>query len=280
MAKMSGRAIVFNIAAIVVGGAAVAGAAKTWLVKPSVAPCETRYSNVLAFKLERDGRIVTPVDLQGRSGGRDLGLDRNLEIGAEPGAPKPVAMKVHLPAGDGAGISGMSFPWEPANIRPHTAACLTYNVRLSDNLDGSLEGLLPGLQGSADDGQQRFVVSPAWLKFNEAALATDIVLKRDPNEPAPAAQSLSVEGTEVALSKGRWLRVNQEVVLNAPEEENGIVRVWIDGKLLIDRKDMRLRNDAVVGFTGVAARAHAIGDSAKAASAGNSLSLTALELMW
>lgn len=281
MAKMSGRAIVFNIAAIVVAGAAVAGAAKSWLIKPSVAPCETRYSNVLAFKLERDGRILTAVDLQGRSGGRDLGLDRNVEIGAETGAPKPIAMKVRLPTGDGVAVSGMSFPWEPANIRPHTAACLTYNVRLSENFDSHHDGILPGLQGAGEDAEQRFLVSPAWLKSGESALATDIVLKREANEPAPAPQPISIEGTEIALPKGRWLRVNQEVVLNAPEEDNGIVRLWIDGKLVVDRRDMRMRNDSSVSFTGVAARAQAIGDGTKVAGhSDSSLSLTAFELMW
>ena len=53
MAISSRTAIVFNIAAIVVATSAVGAAVRSWLLKPSVAPCETRYSNVLAFKLER-----------------------------------------------------------------------------------------------------------------------------------------------------------------------------------------------------------------------------------
>ena len=123
MAISPRTAIVFNIAAIVVAASAVGAVVRSWVVKPSVAPCETRYTNVLAFRLDREGKTLTAVDLQGRAGGRDIGLGHNVNIGPVPGAPKPLAMKVSLPAGSGvpdaaaARVGGMAFPWEPANIR-------------------------------------------------------------------------------------------------------------------------------------------------------------------
>lgn len=287
MAISSRTAIVFNIAAIVVATSAVGAVVRSWIVKPSVAPCETRYSNVLAFKLERDGRVLTPIDLQGRAGGRDLGLDRNVAVGAEPGAPKPIAMKVRLPAGAGAPdtanspVAGMSFPWEPANIRPHAAACLAYNVRLSEAFDGSHNGVLPGLEGANADGDQRFSISAAWLKSGESGLATQILLKRDPNEAPQDKNQPEIENTNAVLPKGRWLRVNQEMVLNAPNESDGVVRLWIDGKLVVDRTDVRLRSDKSVVFTGVAARAHMLADMARTpAQTDSSIALTPFELMW
>lgn len=287
MAIFSRTAIVFNIAAVVVGASAVGAVVRSWVVKPSVAPCETRYSNVLAFKFERDGRVLTPVDLQGRAGGRDLGLDRNVEIGTEPGAPKSIAMKVRLPAGAGApeaanaDIAGMMFPWEPANIRPHAAACLAYTVRLSDSFDSSHSGVLPGLEGASEDGTQRFTVSAAWLKSGESGLASEILLKREDGEAAQGKPVTNVESTETALPKGRWLRVNQEMVLNAPGESNGIVRLWVDGRLVVDRADMRLRADKSVTFTGVAVRAHMLSDIARTpAKADSTIALTPFELMW
>lgn len=276
MAISSRTAIVFNIAAIVVAAAAVGAAVRSSLLKPAVAPCETRYANVLAFKLEREGRVLTPVDLQGRSGGRDTGLDRHLEIGAEPGAPKPVAMKVRLPAG--AEASGIAFPWEPANIRPHAAACLAYNVRLSESAGGGHDGVLPGLEGRDEGGTQRFTVSAAWLKSGESGLASEIVLKREPGEAAKEKTGLEIESTNVAFPKGRWLRVNQEMVLNKPGEADGVVRLWIDGKLVAERADMRLRSDTGVSFTGVAARAQLMAGAV--AQADGTILLTPFELMW
>jgi hypothetical protein len=287
MAISSRTAIVFNIAAVVVAASAVGAVVRSWMVKPSVAPCETRYSNVLAFKLERDGRVMTPVDLQGRSGGRDIGLDHNVAIGAEPGAPKPLAIKVRLPAGShapeqaGSAVGGMIFPWEPANIRPHTAACLAYNVRFSETFDASHNGVLPALEGANDVGDERFSVGAAWLKSGESGLASYIVLRPEPGETPQHKPVTNVDGTEVDLPKGRWLRVNQEIVLNGAGESDGIVRLWIDGKLVVDRTDVKLRSDKAVAFTGVAARAHMLGDHTGApAQADSSIAFTPFELMW
>ncbi len=210
--------------------------------------------------------MLTPVDLQGRSGGRDIGLDRNLEIGAEPGAPKPIALKVRLPAGSNApdnavsGVGGITFPWEPANIRPHTAACLAYNVRFSENFDASHNGVLPAIEGASDAGDERFSVGAAWLKSGESGLASEVLLRPEPGETPQEKPATRIDGTEVSLPKGRWLRVNQEMVLNAPGESDGVVRLWIDGKLVVDRTDVRLRSDKSVTFTGIAGRAHMLGD--------------------
>ena len=285
----SRKSIVFNVAAIVVAVSAVGAVVKSWVYAPGAAPCETRYRNVLVFKLDRDGRPLALADLQGRFGGRDAGLDRNLEIGPLAGAPKPLAMKVSMPKGSGVPDAanvppgGMTFPWEPANIRSQPAACLAYNVLLSTDFDSSHDGVLPGLRGGADGGLEHFAVGPAWLKSGEAGIAFDIVLKPDANEPVQqqVRPSLNVENTAAVLPKGRWLRINQELVLNQADAPNGLLRIWVDGKLIAERTDMRLRTDNDVVLTGVSARAHMLADTPKAtAEADSSVSLTAFELMW
>lgn len=140
--------------------------------------------------------------------------------------------------------------------------------------------MLPSLEGANEAGDQRFSVSAAWLKSGESGLASEIVLKREDGDAAPARISTAVESTETALPKGRWLRVNQEIALNTPGESDGIVRLWIDGKLVVDRTDVRLRSDKSVTFTGVAARAHMLGDTATPAQKDSSITLTPFELMW
>lgn len=283
---ISRKAVVFNAAAIVVAVSAVGGAIRSYLVRPAVPPCETRYGNVMSFRLEREGKLLTAADLQGRSGGRDKGLDHNVDIVRTTAAPKPVAIAVRLPAGTGtpdaigAPAGGMTFPWEPANIRPHRAACLAYNVMLSDPFDASHDGVLPGLQGASDDSEQHFTVSPTWLRTGDAGIAFDIALKREPGQSANANPETIVESSESALVKGRWLRVNQEVILNTPEEADGIVRIWIDGKLILERTDARLRSDNAVVLTGVAARTHMLGGAKATAQADSSISISAFELMW
>ena len=141
--------------------------------------------------------------------------------------------------------------------------------------------MLPGLQGAADDGAQRFVIGPAWLKNGDAGLSFGIALKPEPESAEPLKFETSVETVQTPLPKGRWLRVNQEVVLNTPDASDGIVRLWIDGKLVADRIDVRMRSDKAVVFTGVSARAHMLGEPhSPPAQSDSSISLTPFELMW
>lgn len=292
-------AFAINIAAIVMAVSAVGGVIRSWVYTPTTQPCEQRYGNVLHFKLDRDGHLLAPTDLQARSGGRDAGLLTNVEITTASGAPKPVVMKVsvpkgsHMPDAGTASVGGMQFPWEPRNIQGQKAACLAYNVMLT-HADSGDEAVLPGLKGAGEDGEQHFAVHPASLRSGEAGAAFDIVAKGPATETStadpgnlPAAQStrprnrFEVETTNVALPKGRWIRVNQEIVLNAPDASDGIVRLWLDGKLVFERTDARVRSEAGVGFTGIAATAHMLADGPKAVAAGDSsITLTPFELYW
>lgn len=298
--KVSARtAFAFNIAAIVVAVSAVGGVIRSWVYTPTTKPCEQRYSNVLHFKLDRDGHPLAPTDLQARSGGRDAGLLTNVEITTTTGAPKPVIMKVSVPKGTSmpdpgtTSVGGMQFPWEPRNVQGQKAACLAYNVMLT-HADAGDEAVLPGLKGADEAGEQHFAVHPASLRSGEAGTAVDIAMKTPPAEASaadpssvPLVQStrprnrFEVETTNVSLPKGRWIRVNQEIVLNAPDASDGIMRFWLDGKLVFERTDARVRSDAGVGFTGVAATAHMLADGPKAVAGGDSsIALTPFELYW
>ena len=48
-------------------------------------------------------------------------------------------------------------------------------------------------------------------------------------------------------------QIDQEVVLNAAEQENGILRLWIDGALAIDKADIAYRVKPDIAVSGVAA---------------------------
>ena len=83
-----------------------------------------------------------------------------------------------------------------------------------------------------------------------------------------------------SFAKGRWVRVNQEVVLNAPQKADGVARLWIDGKLVAERVDLRLRADAAVSITGDAASAQLVSGAAPHSTGASTASLTPFELFW
>ena len=55
------------------------------------------------------------------------------------------------------------------------------------------------------------------------------------------------------LHLGRWVRIDQEVVLNTPGQDDGAVRLWVDGTLRTQLPKAVLRHSADVGIQGVMA---------------------------
>ena len=62
--------------------------------------------------------------------------------------------------------------------------------------------------------------------------------------------------TPVKLQPGRWVEIEQEVVLNTPGKADGLLRVWVDGKLGLERKRLNFRSKSSDGFKGILANIH------------------------
>lgn len=48
-------------------------------------------------------------------------------------------------------------------------------------------------------------------------------------------------GPSGALEKNRWYSIEQYVRMNRPDEKDGILRAWVDGKLVFEKTDIRYR---------------------------------------
>lgn len=44
------------------------------------------------------------------------------------------------------------------------------------------------------------------------------------------------------LENNRWYRIEQQVTLNTPKQNDGIMRGWVDGKLVFEKTDVRMRD--------------------------------------
>ncbi len=236
----SARVVLFNAAAVLVALAAVVAVVRSYLVSPSAAPCSGRYLTSMTFALERNGVMLTATDIQARAGSGDATLTDSLEIVRLEGAPAPAVMRVNLPKG------GMSFAWQPRSLRGQAAVCLGYKLQLPADFDFGLGGDLPGLAGQADDGGDRFLVQPTWAQGGALTAASRTTL-------GGKAETQVVDGDGSAIPRGRWVSVEQEIVLNAPDQRNGLLRVWLDGRLALEQADLAFRATADVGVAGIAA---------------------------
>jgi hypothetical protein len=52
---------------------------------------------------------------------------------------------------------------------------------------------------------------------------------------------------------GRWTMVEQELILNQSDKENGVLRLWIDGNLAFENVNNRLRKEDDIKIGGILA---------------------------
>jgi hypothetical protein len=257
------RIILFNVAGALVTFGVLVAVLRSFVFAPSVAPCTERYPAGTIFGLERGGVLLTSADLQARLGGKDVGLGDNVEIARVKGGPAPVAMGVHLAKGSAsphapaATKGGVSFPWEPRAIQGKSAACLAYSVLLPADFDFHRGGVLPGMQGAEPSGESQdgFTAQLAWRRNGRGAVNDRATVGNDKHWGGSETESFT-------LPAGRWVKLEQEMVLNAPKQADGIMRVWVDGKLVVDRGDMIYRGRPEVTVTGVGADVFYGGDDA------------------
>ena len=256
------RVILFNVAAGLVTIAAVVAVVRSLVHTPALAPCTERYPSGTAFALEQGGVLLTSADLQARLSGKDIGLGDNVKIARMKDAPTPVALGVTLAKGSVAPHvhdvprGGVTFAWDPRSLHGKTAACLAYSVLLPAGFQFHQGGVLPGIRGSEDADQLKegFMALLAWRRNGRLGVTTFVDNRSGPVEVEP-----------VTFPEGRWVKLEQEVVLNTPKKADGILRVWVSGVLAVERSDISYRSKPAVALASVAAEVHYGGADAQGA---------------
>lgn len=245
-------------------------------------PCSTTgYSNLAQMPLQHpDGEIFSAGDLQARLAGRDLGVLDYAKIVKVRGEQSPV-LEVSLPKGSlsprhtGPSKGGVAFQWRPSRIEAASAACLSYSVWLPPDFDFKRGGTLPGVYGAGDGGRDDKTVFAARYMWRDGG-RVDLLLTQPSNGEVKTG---SMDQDFFQLPLGKWVRLEQEVVLNGPGRKDGALRVWADGKLVVSRQNMVLRENDGVMFGGVQADAFYGGlDSSFAAPKDSRLRLTPFEV--
>jgi hypothetical protein len=278
------KLIAFNAAAALIGLAAVVAAARSVFMPAVIPPCSERYHSMTSFALERAGILLTAADLQSSLGGKDVGVIGNVTIAPAKDAPARVAMTVSLQKASMSveGIvtefkGGTTFPWQPRAVQGKTSACLSYHVLLPADFEFHRGGVLPGIAGT--DGAEQGDGFTARLAWRPKA-GGGVTLRVAENGTTRATL---VERQIFDLPRGRWVKVEQEVVMNTPKQEDGVLRVWIDGSLAVDRSDLSYRTQGSVTVTGVSVdifRGSGPDDVQATAAKNSKIQLTPLELRW
>jgi hypothetical protein len=218
------------------------------------APCGARYPVTTQISLTKaDGTPLAPGELQARMGFGERGLFEKARVIKPVGGPAPYALDVKV-GGPIDADTGAHFFWMPNGVAKAQSACLSYQVFVPVDFDYSRGGKLPGLfggfaRGGASANQSGFATRFAWDDQGAMSVEANFSdLGGSPQSPPP-----SVYSSNMLLPRGQWVQIDQEVALNAPNAQNGILRLWVDGRLKLEDPAVAWRGSGGMVLSGVLA---------------------------
>ena len=223
--------------------------------------CSERYGTAQQFSLQRTvGVPASAVELQARLGGRDWGIIENASIVKTADGPSPLALQVNLPKpSDPKTPLGLGFAWLLADAKPAHSACLTYQVMAPSDFEYGEGGVLPGLFGGdtaiapqrgKDIVKSSFGTHLIW--GSDGRFSVRVITADEPDNLT--FRPLGERPPTMAV--GRWVPIEQEIVLNDEGQSNGLLRIWVDGQLSYESTKMMWRKTEAGLFRGADVRVH------------------------
>ncbi len=164
-------------------------------------------------------------------------VSNNGPVGFEKGN----ALRVKYPAGKiGSRESGAQFRlW----LKPKEEYYFEYYVRFGhgngSRCDFSRGGKLPGLAGGTCNTGGRKTTGDGWsaryMWREEGAL---VLYLYHLDQKSRYGDQIPINHR---LKPGKWYRLTQRIRLNKESRRNGLVQVWVDGVLKLERNDIRFR---------------------------------------
>ena len=255
-------------------------------------PCSQTYlTGASLFSRDMADKILAAPEqlkpyIKSISNKRYWGLADNLSLKAVAGARTSYVLELAIPKGainpgnKLAPRGGVGYHWTPF-LRPDTlAACLSYDIWFPENFDFVKGGKLPGLFGGTGPSGGKKVTG-------KNGFSTRFMWRRDGDGEVYAyvigndRRGISIDRGAWRFPKGKWTRLEQEVVLNTPGKEDGVVRVWMNGALVIERADLSYRTIPEITIRGVMAHVFFGGkDPSWASSKDTIVRMTPFDLRW
>jgi nitrous oxidase accessory protein NosD len=172
------------------------------------------------------------------------------------------SLMVQYPAGSsGPGEGGAQ--WLAEYETDIDEAYLSYRVKFRDGFDFVRGGKLPGLAGGSApsgnapaDGIRGWTGRMMWRTdftgFSgqpEQAITQGISYAKHVNsgfdqdgQQEDTAYWIEDNGSDTAMAAGVWYTIRQRIKLNNPGQRDGILQIWLDGRMVLDQQDVQFRD--------------------------------------
>lgn len=229
------------------------------LAPPSQPACSERYPLVASPSPTRDYHTAKEVVRENFASHRDWGTENNIrllpseitklgETGLRILYPEGTSSPSDADESNDARRGGAGFYTLETALNGSEHACLLYRVRFESDFDFVKGGKLPGLYGGEApsggdkvDGENGFSMRFMWREEGQGELYPYIV----------GREGDSIGRGMWTFPTGRWVTLEQEIILNTPGEENGVVRVWVDGEPILELEDVVYRTTEDVTVDGL-----------------------------
>lgn len=150
------------------------------------------------------------------------------------------SLRLFYPEGSvGPGQGGGQFR---VNLPPRDEYFLSYDLQFEEGFDFRRGGKLPGLSGGRGNTGGHRPTGDGWsARYMWGREGRLTIYLYHPDQRGRYGDSLT---TGVQLEPGRWYRLTQRIRVNDPDQQNGLLQVWVDGTEVLFRDDLRYRNVA------------------------------------
>ncbi len=169
-------------------------------------------------------------------------FDRAMIVGGADalGVRNGRSLKVFYPKGQvGSTRSGCQFQ---VGLAPRPEYFLDYRVRFGDadkkRWDFGRGGKLPGLAGGTANTGGKKTTGDGWSARYMWKSGKLVVYLYHLGQKGTIGETLALN---YSLAAGKWYRLTQRVRVNEGSTADGILQVWVDGKIRLDRRDIRFR---------------------------------------
>lgn len=220
---------------------------------PQVPPCSSRYEMVADPAPPAPAANGKRAVEQGYGSHKTWAVEENVELlMPQSTGLGETGLRVLYPEGTSSpsdnGQGGAGFYAKIAGLSGAEHACLQYKVRFEPGFDFVKGGKLPGLYGGTapsggDDvsGEDGFSMRFMWREDGQGELY-EYVVGMDEDYGQSVGRGMWTFAT------GEWVTIEQEIILNDPDEKNGVARVWINGEPILEQRNIvyRTRSDIFV----------------------------------
>lgn len=154
------------------------------------------------------------------------------------------ALQIHYPKNTfGCRDNKKCVNWKPKLDTQFNQLYYAYKIKFAPGFDFVKGGKLPGIAGgTANTGGKKPTGYDGWsvrLMWRPQGKLVQYVYH--PDQLRPFGDSF--EWNMPPIETGKWHTIKTRVRLNRPKKHDGLIQSWFDGKLVLDRRDIRFRDN-------------------------------------